>query len=199
MKHRVTTATLLALSSAMALAQSSENDAGLYLGGGWGQFDVQVDDIDDADEAISRIDDDDNAWKIFVGWRVNPYFSFELAYVDFGENSGSTGGRASGSSGNYALELAGVQPAVYGTFPIGPVELFAKLGYYFYDVDITANLDDLGGDLFTSDTSDEAWSYGGGVGLTFFERVHAKLEYEKIDTDVVDDLDSIWLTGAWRF
>ena len=60
-------------------------------------------------------------------------------------------------------------------------------------------MDDLTDDVFTSDTSEEAWSYGFGAGITFIERIHVKLEYEKIDTDVIDDLDSIWLTGAWRF
>lgn len=202
MKPGIIAATLCALSfGGTALAQSPENDEGLYLGGGFGQFNVQVDDIDDADEAISRIDDDDNAWKVFVGWRLNPYFAFELNYVDFGENSGSTGSDASGSSGDYTLDLAGFQPAIYGTLPLGPVELFAKLGYYFYDVDISLDLDDItsGEDNFSADTSEESWSYGFGVGVTFFERLHAKLEYEKIDADVLDDLDAIWLSGAWRF
>ena len=142
---------------------------------------------------------DDNAWKIFAGWRLNPYVSFELNYVDFGENSGSTGSDASGSSGNYTVDLAGFQPAVYGTFPVGPVELFGKLGYYFYDVDLSLNLDNLDQDNFSADTSEEAFSYGFGAGITLFERLHARLEYEKIDADFFDDLDSIWLSGAWRF
>jgi opacity protein-like surface antigen len=197
MKVGLTAAIVLALAASGAHAQSPENDEGLYLGGGFGAFDVQVDDIDDTDEAIERIDDDDNAWKVFAGWRLNPYFAFELNYVDFGDPSGEL--EASGTSGDYRLELSGFQPAAYGTFPIGPVELFGKVGYYFYDVDLSIDLDDLGDDVFTSDTSEEAWSYGGGIGLTFFERLHAKLEYEKIDTDIVDDLDSIWLSAAWRF
>lgn len=197
MKSGIAAAVLFALGTSSAYAQSLDNDEGLYLGAGWGAYDVQVDDIDDTDEAIQRIDDDDNAWRAFVGWRFNPYLSFEVAYVDFGEAGDQLEG--SGSSGDYQLDISGVQPAVYGTFPIGPVELFAKVGYYFYDVDLSIDLDDLGGDVFTSDTSEESWSYGGGVGITFFERLHAKLEYEKIDTDVIDDLDSIWLTAAWRF
>lgn len=199
----IAAATLAAFACAgTALAQSPENDEGLYIGAGFGQFNVGVDDIDDSDEAISSIDDDDNAWRIFAGWRINPYFAFELNYVDFGENSGSTGSDASGSSGDYALDLAGFQPAVYGIFPIGPVELFGKVGYYFYDVDINLDLDDItssGEDNFSADTSEEALSYGFGAGVTLFERLHAKLEYEKIDADDFDDLDAIWLSGAWRF
>jgi opacity protein-like surface antigen len=198
MKHGIIAASVLALSCGTALAQSPENDEGLYLGVAYGQFNVNVDDIDDTDEALKEIDDEDNAWRIFAGWRINPYFAFELNYVDFGENSGSTGTDTSGSSGDYAVELAGIQPAIYGIFPIGPVELFGKVGYYFYDVDLSFDFDadELDAD---SDTSEEALSYGFGAGITLFERVNAKLEYEKIDTDLIDDLDAIWLSAAWRF
>jgi hypothetical protein len=191
-RNGVAIAVLMALGSGAAHAQS--NDSGLYLGGGFGAFDVQIDDIDQTDEAIQRIDDDDNAWKVFVGWRVNRFFSAELNYVDFGEPGDNL--RGSGSNNRYELDLSGVQPAIYGTFPIGPVELFGKLGYYFYDIKLTANLDDRELD---SDTSEEAWSYGFGAGITFIEHLHFRLEYEKIDTDVIDDLDSIWFTAAWRF
>ena len=201
MKRGIIAATIVAMSCGTALAQSPENDEGLYIGAGWGQFNVGIDDVDDTNNAIERIDDDDNAWKIFAGWRINPYFAFELNYVDFGENSGSTGSDASGSNNSYRLDLAGFQPAIYGTFPLGPVELFGKVGYYFYDVDISVDLDDItsSDDNFSADTSEEALSYGFGVGVTFFERLHARLEYEKIDADDFDDLDSIFLTGAWRF
>jgi opacity protein-like surface antigen len=198
MNRAIVAATLIALGTGSAYAQSPENDEGLYLGLGYGQINVQVDDIDDTDEAIQSIDDDDNAWKAFVGWRLNPYFAFELNYVDFG-NPGDTF-ETSGSSGDYQIELSGFQPAVYGTFPLGPVELFGKLGYYFYDVDLDIDLD-IGDDedFADSSTSEEAWSYGFGVGATIFERVALKLEYEKIDADAIDDLDAIWLSGAWRF
>jgi hypothetical protein len=200
MKRGILAATLVALSCGTALAQTSpDNDEGLYIGAGYGQFNVNVDDIDDTDEALSAIDDEDNAWKIFAGWRLNPYVAFELNYVDFGENSGSTGSDTGGSSGNYTAELAGFQPAIYGIFPLGPVELFGKVGYYFYDVDLALNLDDLDEDNFSADTSEEALSYGFGIGGTVFERLNLKVEYELIDSDVFDDLDAIWASAAWRF
>jgi hypothetical protein len=196
MKSGIAAAVLFALSGA-AYAQSPDNDEGLYVGIGYGSFNVQIDDIDETDEAIDRIDDDDNAWKIFAGWRLNPYFSFELNYVDFGDTTGDADD--SGSSGDYSVELSGFQPAIYGTFPIGPVELFGKVGYYFYDVDLEVDLDDLGDDVFQSDSSDEALSYGFGAGVTVLDRLHFKLEYEKIDTDVIDDFDAIWASAGWRF
>ena len=110
------------------------HESGFYVGGGVGQFNVQIDDIDDTDEAIERLDDDDTSWKLFAGYRFNPYISIEAAYIDFGGPSDSFD--ASGSSGDYKVELSGFAPYVVGTLPLGPVELFAKVGYYFYDVDL---------------------------------------------------------------
>jgi hypothetical protein len=197
MNRVIATAAVLALTSAWTVAQAQDNDRGFYLGAGVGQFNVQIDDVDDTDEAIERLDDDDNSWKFFGGYRFNPYLSLELAYIDFGGAEDSFD--ASGSSGDYSIDLSGFAPYIIGTLPLGPVELFAKAGYYFYDVDVTADLDDLGGDVFSSNTSEEDFLYGFGVGATFFDHLHARLEYEKIDSDLVDDADAIWLSAAWRF
>lgn len=197
MKAGIAAATLIALSGGAVSAQAQENERGFYAGGGVGQFNVQIDDIDDTDDAIERLDDDDTSWKLFAGYRFNPHISVELAYIDFGDASGST--TASGSSGDYSVSLSGLAPYIIGTLPVGPVELFAKAGYYFYDVDVNADLDDLGGDVFNSSDSGEDFLYGFGVGMTFFEHLNARLEYEKIDADAIDDADALWLSGAWRF
>jgi hypothetical protein len=196
MNRILVAATLMALGTGSAFAQS-ENDAGFYVGGGVGQFNIDIDGVDGIDEAVERLDDDDTAWQAFVGWRFNQYISLQAAYVDLGrpQDDFST----AGSSGNYQAELSGFAPAVIGTLPLGPVELSAKLGYYFYDLKIRANIDDLGGNVFQSDDSGEDLMYGVGVGLTFFDHLHAKLEYEKIDLKGVDDADALWLTGQWRF
>ena len=183
------------LACSSAFAQGPENDEGFYIGGGVGQFNVQVDDVDDTDEAIQRLDDEDTAWKAFVGWRMNPYFALELAYIDFGGPSDTA--TAAGSSGDFSVELAGFAPYVIGTIPLGPVELFGKVGYYFYDVDAAVDLDD--GPDFDSSSSEQDLLYGFGVGMTFFERLNARLEYEKVDSGFVDDADALWFSGQWRF
>src|SRR5688500_8190380 len=133
MKRGIIAATLIALSSGTAFAQSPENDEGFYLGLGYGQWGIGIDDVDQTNDAIERIDDDDNAWKVFAGWRINPYVAFELNYVDFG----NPGDRFEGNDveGGYEIDLSGVQPAIVGSCPLGPVELFGKVGYYFIDVD----------------------------------------------------------------
>lgn len=176
---------------------ASENDRGWYLGGGLGQFNVEIDGLDGIDEAINDLDADDMSWKLFGGYRINPYISVEAAYVNFGEPGDDFS--SGGSSGDYDLQLSGFAPFVVGTFPIGPVELSARLGYYFYDLEVDADLDDLGGDVFQTDDSGEDVAYGVGVGMTFLQRLHTKLEYETVDIDGTDDANAFWLSASWRF
>jgi hypothetical protein len=180
-----------------ALAQSAENESGLYVGGGVGQFNIQIDDVDQTDDAIERLDDDDTAWKAFVGWRMNPFISLELAYIDFGGPSDRAS--ASGSDGDFSVDLSGFAPYVIGTVPLGGLELFGKIGYYFYDVDASVDLDDPTFPDFSSSSSENDLLYGVGLGMTFFERLNARLEYERIDSDFIDDADALWFSGTWRF
>lgn len=185
------------LACSSAFAQGIENDEGFYIGGGIGQFNVQIDDLDETDEAIQTLDNDDNAWKAFVGWRMNPYFALELAYIDFGRPSDRF--ETGGTSGDFTVELSGFAPYLIGTIPVGPVELFGKVGYYFYDIDFQIDIDDPTFADVDGGASDEDLLYGFGVGMTLFERLNARLEYEKIDSDIIDDADALWLSGQWRF
>jgi opacity protein-like surface antigen len=188
---------ILAVCGSGGIAYAQDNPSGFYLGAGVGQFDVQIDDIDQTDDAIERLDDDDSAWKAFVGYRFNPYIALEAAYVDFG-NPGSRSD-ASGSSGDFRVRLKGFAPYVIGTLPLGPIELFAKIGYYFYDVDLRIDIDDPLAPDFDSSKSNEDLLYGGGIGATVFQHLNVRLEYERIKSDVIDDADALWLSGAWRF
>jgi hypothetical protein len=187
---------LLGTGTALAQGMGVENERGFYVGGGVGQSNIELDGLDGVDEAIEDLDADDTSWKAFVGYRVNPYLSFEAAYLDFGRPQDDFTG--TGSSGDYRVELSGFAPYIVGTLPVGPVELSARAGYYIYDLETTVDLDDLGGDVFTSDDSGEDFVYGVGVGLTMFERLNARLEYEVVDLTGAD-ADAFWLSGSWRF
>lgn len=197
MKRFFPVVALLALGGISSVSYAEENPSGIYLGAGVGQFNVQIDDIDQTDDAIERLDDDDAAWKAFVGYRFNRYLALEAAYIDLGKPNGRSGG--SGSSGDYRLRLKGFAPYVIGTIPLGPVELFGKAGYYFYDVDLRVDIDDPLSPDVDSSKSDEDFIYGVGIGMTFFDHLNARLEYERIDSDVIDDADALWLSASWRF
>jgi len=41
--------------------------------------------------------------------------------------------------------------------------------------------------------------YGAGVGMTLFDHLNARVEYERISIKNATNSEAMWLTGAWRF
>src|SRR5262245_33777098 len=122
-------ATLSMTLGSAAYAQEQRETRGLYLGAGVGQFNAGIDDVDQLDNAISRWSEDDTAYKIFAGYRLNPYVGLELDYINLGKPSGAV---VPGRNVDSAVD--GFAPYVIGTMPLGKYfEVFGRLGYYFYD------------------------------------------------------------------
>ena len=189
---------LLALTAGPALAQddrnggsAGENTEGLYVGGGIGDFSAAVDEIDeldDIDDVGIDFSDGDNATKIFAGWAFNRFFAVQGDFVDFGESSGFVSPTASGTS-----DVQGLAPSIVGTLPIGPIELFGRVGMMFYDVDLNLG----GGRVVDESGEDLVWS--AGIGIDVLDRLNLRLEYEEIDIAELDEADAVWLNVAWKF
>jgi opacity protein-like surface antigen len=179
--------TLVALGAFAGTSAFADNEGGLYLGAGIGQFNVEIDDVVDVPSTVESFDGDDTAYKVFAGWRFNPYIGIELDYVDLGGPDDEV------EDVRVEAEINGIAPYLIGTLPLGPIELFGKVGYYFYDVELNAE------NIGSVDDSNEDLVYGAGIGLTLFGHLHARLEYEIIDISEVDDANALWLSGAWRF
>jgi hypothetical protein len=152
----------------------AENNEGLYLGAGMGDFSADIDDFNDIDF------DSDDATKIFGGWRFNRWVAVNVDYTDFD------------TQGTINADTKGITPGVVGTLPLGPIELFGKVGVMFYDVTL-----DAGGPVIDADGEDAV--IGFGIGATFFERLSLRGEYERIDIEQFDDAEAVWLTASWRF
>ena len=182
-------------------ALADDNDSGPYVGAGYGQFDVKIENVEDVTDVIGDIDTDDGAWKAFFGWRFNKFISAEIDYVDLGNPRGNFD--ASGSDGDYSVDLSGVSGYIIGTLPITIFELSAKVGYYFHDVKLDVNLDNIGGgngNVLHTDDSGEALVAGVGAGVTLIEHINVLLEYEYMDLeDRLKDAHVLWVSAAWRF
>ena len=181
--------TVLAFATGTAFAQVDENNntEGFYLGGGLGDFSTEIDELDDVDDANLDFDEDQDASKIFAGWRFNQFLAAQADYYDFG-NSDTALGLLPVSS-----EASGIAPSIVGTLPIGPVELFARAGIIFYDLEVNLDnnnvIDDTGNDPV----------YSVGIGVTVLEHLNLKAEYELIDIDAFDEAEAVWLSASWRF
>jgi hypothetical protein len=180
-------ATLL-FAAAPALAQDDANTDGLYLGYGLGDFSTGVEDIEDVDADDVDFDSDDNASKLFAGWRFNRFVAIQFDFIDF-ERSVD----ARNQLNVISTQSEGIAPSVVGTLPLGPVELFARAGILWYDLEIDR------GNTSLVDNSDRDPIFGAGIGVTVAKRLNLRAEYEVVEIEGLDDSNAVWLTAAWRF
>ena len=198
MKKATVASALLVLMAGPALAQQTQDDQrtgknveGLYIGGGIGDFSSSIDEVnnlDQIDDAGIDFTDGDNATKLFAGWNFNRYFAVQGDYVDFGDQSGAVSPSV-GSTSN----VKGFAPSIVGTLPLGPVELFGRIGMMFYNLDVNLN----GGQLIDDSANDMVWS--AGIGIDIADRLNLRLEYEQIDIPQFDQANAVWLNAAWKF
>lgn len=187
MKRALSAVALVALAALGVTPVFADNDSGLYAGAGVGVFNVKIDNVEDVAQTVGSFDTDDTSFKVFGGWRFRKYLAVELAYIDLGKPNDTVNGQ------RIEAEINGVAPYVVGTLPLGPIELFAKAGYYFYDIKVNAE------SIRALDESNEDFVYAAGIGIVIFGHLDAQLEYEIIDVSELDDSNALWLTGAWRF
>ena len=166
---------------------NDDNVEGLYLGAGIGDFSQEIDELDDVDDVGVDFDVDEDATKIFAGWRFNRFLAVQGDYYDFGESNTAVSLLTASS------DAKGFAPSVVGTLPVGPVELFARAGILFYDLEV-----DLGLDPLIDETGNDP-VYSAGIGFTIGERFNIKAEYELVDIEHFDEAEAVWLHASWRF
>jgi hypothetical protein len=184
---------VLALFAATALAATpvfaqDDDTHGLYLGVGLGDFSTGGDDLGAVDAASLDFDSDETASKVFAGWRFNRLVAVQIDRVDFER---SVDARDAPNVLSTAAE--GFAPSVVGSLPLGPLEVFARAGIFWYDLEIHRN------DMSLLTDGDRDPIFGAGIGFTIAERLNLRAEYEVVEIDGLDDPNAVWVTAAWRF
>jgi hypothetical protein len=170
-----------------ARAADEGNHQGLYLGVGLGEFSTQIDDINNVDNANLDFDSDEDATKIFAGWRFNRFLAVQLDQYDFQRSTAAI------NLLDVSADTKGTAASIVGTLPLGPIELFARAGEIWYDVNV-----DVDGQR-EIDASGHDPVYSAGIGFTVAKRLNLKAEYERINISDFDDANAVWLSAAWRF
>lgn len=187
-----------ALLAAAPSAFAAPNADGLYLGIGTGFSSLENDD-DDVDNFISNgaedfdlDDDEDNVFKGFVGYEINPYFATEIFYADLGRT------RLKGNSdANTDLESDAYGASLVGQLPITSwFTAFAKAGVAKWETDVDGNLGGASVDLEDQDGTDPVY----GVGAQFnFDPFLVRTEYEHYDFDSDYKIDTFTASAGFRF
>jgi len=172
-------ATLAAMTTFPAFAA----DNGIYLGASVGQSGVEADNVgfDGGD-----FDANSTGFKAIAGWRFLDWLSVEANYVDLGSGDDTVDGR------RLEFDANGVSLSAVGFLPIGPVDLFARVGAINWNADITSpdfgKLSDDGTDL----------TYGIGAQFRVWS-LGIRAEYEQFDISDADTIDMISLGLTWTF
>jgi len=176
-----------ALAAAPAFAEDDDVE-GFYFGVGVGDFSTGVDESSGVDGTNLDFQSDDTAQTIFAGWRFNRFMALQIDRVDFER---SVNARDAGNI--FSAEAEGFAPSFVGLLPLGPVELFARGGLLWYDLETGRNA------TAPADSRDRDPIFGAGIGFTIAERLNLRAEYEVVEIDGLDDPNAVWLTAAWRF
>jgi hypothetical protein len=175
----LTASTVLGLAAAPALAV----DNGIYLGASVGQAGVSIDESFEGQDF--NYDADSTAFKVIAGWRFLDWLSVEGNYVDLGSGDDTIEGV------KFESDVSGISLSAVGFLPVGPVDLFARVGAVNWDADFSAL-----GETFSDDGTDLTY----GVGAQFrVWSLSVRAEYEQFDVDAADTVDLISLGVTWTF
>ena len=170
-------APVLVASAALVGLPAVAADNGVYLGGSVGLSSVQDDSINYDADAVG--------FKLIGGWRFLDWLAVEGNYVDFG----SADDRVFGE--RIETQIDGLSLSAVGFLPVGPVDLFARLGAINWDGETRSPTLGRGSD----DGTDLAY----GVGVQFrVWSLSLRAEYEIFDIDGAD-LDMMSLGVTWTF
>ena len=174
----------------MPFSSANAVQDGWFIGGSIGQSTVESDVQNPSLPESGSFDESDFAWKLYGGynWVLARTFGFgiEGGYVNFGSPSDTVLSILPVKIEPTALDLF----ATLG-FDIGPVGIFGKLGYAWWDVDV-----DFAGERFSDDGNDPVYGIGARFNLWSLE---IRGEFEYFDVADVDDL-ALWTVGVvWRF
>jgi outer membrane immunogenic protein len=184
MKHAVTKVLAAgALGILLLPASAAMAESGFYAGGSVGNAALEFD-YGDEQAGFLTFDESDFAWKGFVGYMIDlPLVDFgvEAGYVDFGKPSISM------------VELDPTGWNLWGTagLDIGPLGVYAKLGYISWDVEIREF-----GESFSDDGSDVGYGIGAKIDIGSLQ---LRGEFESYDIEDADKLDMLSVGLVWTF
>lgn len=160
-------------------------DNGIYLGASLGQSSVEFD--DNIGGQNFNFDTSATGFKAIAGWRFLDWVAVEANYVDLGSGDDNVQGERIESDVN------GISLSAVGFVPIGPVDLFARVGAVNWNADFDAP--NLG--LSASDDGTDL-TYGVGAQFRVWS-LSIRGEYEIFDISDADTVDMFSIGVTWTF
>lgn len=182
---RISSIVAAALAFGLFAAPAMSADNGIYLGASVGQSGVSFDDTIAGQDL--KFDANDIGYKGIVGWRFLDGLAVEGNYV----NLGSGDARVAGEKIETGVD--GVSLSAVGFLPVGPVDVFARVGAINWNADVKVP------DLAVK-VSDDGTDLTYGVGAQFrVWSLSLRAEYERFDISNADTVDLVSVGVTWTF
>ena len=177
---------ILAAAATLAAASPALGaDNGFYFGASVGAGGVRYEDRFDGTEV--DYDAGSTGYKAIAGWRFLDWLAVEADYVDLGSGEDTVEGR------KIETDVSGASLSAVGFLPIGPVDLFARVGAIDWSADLS-----MPGTGFQG--SDDGVDFTYGVGAQFrIWSLSLRAEYELYDITDADTVDLLSVGVTWTF
>jgi len=156
---------------------------GPYAGAGYGEF--RYERTYEVPGEILRLEEKEDAWKVYAGFRFLPFLGAEGAYADLGEVE------ARGTAGEVRARARSMLASLIAFAPVGRMEVFAKVGAAAWEVD--TQLAGADGSAIQQAREGTNATYGGGVHMAVMEDLFVRAEWERVDFDNADG--EFWTAG----
>lgn len=200
MKNLIITGLLVGATTFNAFANTD-----LYVGvkAGKAKFDTGISVI----SWSASLSENDTAYGIFVGYKINDYVSTELEYNDFGKAEfdfqsgvnfkvGNTT-MASGTAGSLITDAKSYGAAIALKYPLHEYfNPYVKFGYHKYKLDVSFNNATVS--VKTSDSGNDTF-YGLGFESKISDKINARLSQNKYSFEKNEDIKVTALSLIYNF
>ena len=166
---------------AFAQGAGTAHAKGFYAGAGIGNT-FFSEDFSGVEYSDTKIDENSTAWKIFGGIHGLKFLGIEGGYRDFGKIESLI------ETTTIRYKITGWDIEALGKLQISIVQVFAKAGIMFYDLDTNV--------AGTSSETDFIWGLGAGVALG---PIGVRLEWESLEAGQIDNLSMLSLGATFGF
>ncbi|CAC9521222.1 hypothetical protein [uncultured Gammaproteobacteria bacterium] len=175
---------VVALSVLVATSTYAQENKDMYFGLGMAQSKSNGSEyIDDGGGNTTLVDFQykKKNWKALIGMRLDSNWSIEGQYTDFSTDELTANGVETG------IDMSGKSLGVAGLYhfnPQGDYSPFVKLGWHYWDLDVTSPVGSDSGD------GNHAF-YGIGIDGKINETIKYRVEFERMSLDDGDNMNNI--------
>lgn len=183
--HKTTIAAAAAAACSLFSLPALSADNGIYLGASVGQSSTEYE--QSFEGTNFNFDASATGFKVIAGWRFLDWLAVEGNYVDLGSGDDNVLGERIESDVN------GVSLSAVGFLPVGPVDLFARVGAINWNADLAAPGLGISGSEDGTDLT-----YGLGAQFRVWS-LSLRAEYEVFDISDADNVDLLSIGVTWTF